>query len=98
MTDSVPVAPPFLTRCEILAELWLNHKTDANFIDFVEYNDLGLPIAYAIANNVVEPKPMAETFVNETFDQLCEELGLVNDINWVNLDQMLTWIVEDEDE
>jgi len=78
--------------------LWLDYKNDKQFTDFIEYNDLGLPIAYAIANNIVDSKPMAEKFVNESFDLLCDGLGLVNDIHWTDLTQMLTWIEQDEDE
>lgn len=98
MTESVSATTPFLTKCEILAELWLDYKSDKQFADFIEYNDLGLPIAYAIANGIVESKPMAEKFINESFDLLLDGLGLVDDVSWKDLTQMLTWIEEDETE
>lgn len=100
MTESVSATTPYLTKCEILAELWLDYKSDKQFADFIEYNDLGLPIAYAIANGIVESKPMAEKFINESFDLLLDGLGLIDGdgIVWTDLTKMLTWIEEDETE
>jgi hypothetical protein len=49
-----------------LGELWLKYRSDEEFEDFLDYNDLGLPIAYAIANNIVKPLDLAKSFVDET--------------------------------
>jgi hypothetical protein len=69
--------------------LWLNYRQDEQFQDFIEYNDLGLPIAYAIANDIVKSTEMAERFVEETFDLLIAAVDLVDDVGWDNLDDML---------
>lgn len=66
MTDKT--STPFSNRCEILAELWVEYKNDTEFEDFLDYNDLGLPLAYAIATDIIPPSPKAEMFINETFD------------------------------
>jgi hypothetical protein len=79
----------FSDKCQILAELWLKYRTDPEFEDFLEYNDLGLPIAYAIANNIVKPTEMAERFVEETFDLFLAALEIEDD-GWDNLDEMLS--------
>jgi hypothetical protein len=58
-------------------------------LDFIEYNDMGLPIAYAIAEGIVKSTELAEGFVNETFDLLL--LGLeIDDTGFQNLDEMLS--------
>ena len=80
---------PFSNKCEILGELWLKYRSEEEFEDFLEYNDLGLPIAYAIANDIVKPLDLAKSFVDETFDLLLVSLGIEDD-NWENLDQMLS--------
>jgi hypothetical protein len=80
---------PFSSKCEILGELWLKYRSEEEFEDFLEYNDLGLPIAYAIANDIVKPLDLAKSFVDETFDLLLVSLGIEDD-NWENLDQMLS--------
>jgi hypothetical protein len=79
---------PFLTKCEILSDLWLNYKADDEFKDFIEYNDLGLPLAYAIAEGIVEATPIATRFVEETFELLLAGLA-IEDEGFDNLDEML---------
>jgi hypothetical protein len=64
----------YSNKCEILAELWTDYRDDEEFTDFIDYNDLGLPLAYAIANGIVESNQIAEGFVLETFRLLI--LGL----------------------
>jgi hypothetical protein len=50
-----------------LAELWIQYKNDDNFADFMQYNDLGMPLAYAISNGIIEVSKQATLFVEETF-------------------------------
>ena len=80
---------PFSNKCEILGELWLKYRSEEEFEDYIEYNDLGLPIAYAIANDIVKSTDMAKAFVEETFDLLLAGLG-VDDNGWDNLDELLS--------
>jgi hypothetical protein len=80
---------PFSNKCEILGELWMKYRSEEKFEDFLEYNDLGLPIAYAIANEIVKSTEMAKSFIEETFDLLLVALGL-EDEAWENLDEMLS--------
>jgi hypothetical protein len=80
---------PFSDKCQILGDLWLRYRSEPEFEDFLEYNDLGLPIAYAIANGIVKSTEMAEKFVNESFDLLIASLKL-EDTGWDNLDELLS--------
>jgi hypothetical protein len=66
----------FETKCEILADLWLNYRGDEQFTDFIEYNDIGLPLAYAITNSIVESNEIAQRFIGETFDLLLAGLEI----------------------
>jgi hypothetical protein len=54
----------------------LNYKQDPEFADFIEYADLGLPLAYAISNGIIETAPLAENFIVETFDLLLGALEI----------------------
>jgi hypothetical protein len=65
----------------------MEFRNDENFADFIEYNDLGLPLAYAFANGIASPKGNAEDFINETFDVLLGAMG-VEDIGFANLDEL----------
>lgn len=79
---------PFETRVSILAELWLDYRQDEEFKDFIEYNDMGLPMAYFIQEDMVTPKPMAIQFVNETFDVLLAGLE-IEDTGFESLTDLL---------
>jgi hypothetical protein len=72
----------------ILADLWLNYRDDEEFRDFVEYNDLGLPLSYAIANGIVETNPIVENFIDESFQLLLAGLG-IEDTGFESLDDLL---------
>jgi len=61
---------PLSNQCDILAELWIQYKDDENFADFIQYNDLGLPLAYALSNGIIEASERAKAFVEETFSTL----------------------------
>lgn len=81
---------PFKTRCAILGTLWLEYSTDEDLEDFVKYNDLGLPIAFAIAEDIVESNPVAEGYINETWDLLLAALQ-IDDIGFGKLDDLFTY-------
>lgn len=76
-------------KAAILADLWLNYRQDVDFADFIEYNDLGLPLAYAISESIVESTEIAARFVEETFDLLLEGLDIEEDTGFETLDDML---------
>jgi hypothetical protein len=80
---------PFTNRTMMLADLWMNYRGDEEFNDFIEYNDLGMPLAYAIANNIVEKTAMAETLINETFELLLAALEIPEDEGFDSLDDLL---------
>jgi hypothetical protein len=76
-------------KTEILADLWLNYRHDEEFQDFVEYNDIGLPLAYAIANGIVKNTDLAEGYIVETFDLLLAGLEIDEDTGFETLDDLL---------
>ena len=76
-------------KTAILADLFLNYRDDEEFTDFISYNDIGLPVAYAIDNKIVKGTEMSDQFINETFELLIAALG-VEDIGFETLDEMFT--------
>jgi hypothetical protein len=78
----------FSNQCSILSELWLDYRDDEEFQDFIEYNDLGLPLAYAFANGIVEQSSIGEGFVTEAFGLLLAGLD-VEDTGFDNLQDIL---------
>ena len=78
----------FKNKCQILAEIWLDYQDDAEFSDFIEYNDLGLPLAYAISTGIVEKSDGAKNFINETFELLLAGLE-IEDTGFEDLESVL---------
>jgi hypothetical protein len=76
-------------KVTILSELWLNYRADEDFADYIEYNDLGLPLAYLVDNGVVKMEnEMSVNLINETWDLLLAGLG-IEDTGFETLDNML---------
>ena len=78
----------FENKITILAELWMNYRDDEELEDFVEYNDLGLPLAYFLMNEIVLPTSQSELYINETYDLFIASLQ-VADKEWESLDELL---------
>jgi hypothetical protein len=87
----------FETKCAILSDLWLNYKDNEELADFVEYNDLGLPLAYLIHTNLVTVTDEGMPYVDETFNLLCTALGLDSDEEYISLNELME-LQDDEDE
>jgi hypothetical protein len=66
----------------------MDYRKDEQFADFIEYNDLGLPLAYAIAEGIVERTDMSATFINEAFEILLAALS-VEDTGYETLEELL---------
>jgi hypothetical protein len=79
----------FENKTQILADLWLNYRADGDFTDFVEYNDLGLPLAYAISAGIVPATDRATEFVEETFALLLAGMDITEDTGFESLDDLL---------
>ena len=78
----------FENKITIRAELWMNYRDDEDLQDFVEYNDLGLPLAYFLMNEIVLPTSQSELYINETYDLFIASLQ-VEDRQWESLDEVL---------
>lgn len=84
------MATTFENQCLILSEVWMNYRDDNDFEDFVVYNDLGLPLAHFIHEEIVKSTPQAEIFISETFDLLLMALGADENEAYETLEDLLT--------
>lgn len=66
----------FESKALIIGQIWMHHKKDREFADFFAYNDLGVPLAFALAEGIIGLTPGLEEIVNETFDSLLEALNI----------------------
>jgi hypothetical protein len=91
------MATTFENKCAILSDLWLNYKDDAELRDFVEYNDLGLPLAYLIHTDLVTVKESGISYIDETFNLLCNGVGVDLDGEYESLNELMELDEEEED-
>ena len=91
------MATTFENKCAILSDLWLNYKDNEELADFVEYNDLGLPLAYLIHTELVSVNESGISYVDETFNLLCTGLGVDLDEEYESLNELMELQEDDED-
>lgn len=88
------------TKAEILVE-FLKRKADKEiYDDFFAFNDLGLPLAVVIANDLCDLNEKGVSILNETYISLLVELD-IEDLRkeYNNLDEIFSdGFVPDEDE
>ena len=78
----------YQNKLSILATFWMNERDDDELKEFIEYNDLGLPLAYLLLHEIVLPTEQSESFINETYDSFIASLS-IEDGPWESLDEML---------
>ena len=79
----------YKNKCDILGQLWQDYREETDFEDFVQYNDLGLPLAYLISQEIVKSSPQAEIYVNETFELFILALEADPDEEYESLEDLL---------
>jgi hypothetical protein len=89
---------PYNIKYAILSDLWTQYKTDKDMADFFEYNDLGLPLSFAIEQKIVDSTPIAQVYIEETFELLCESLGLDSDDEYESIEEMLELQADSEED
>jgi hypothetical protein len=88
----------FNTKCDILSDFWLEYKHNKEYADFFDYNDIGLPLAFALSQKIVEVSVLSETYINETFDLFCEALDLDTNDEFASLDEMFEIQADSEED
>jgi hypothetical protein len=77
----------FSNVCEILGQFYVNYRDDNDLGDFIEFNDLGLPLAYLSAENLCEPTEDGTKYILETWELLLASLQ-IEDTGFVNLAEL----------
>jgi len=77
----------FDKKALILGQVWLTLKDDSEWRDFIWYNDIGLPLAFAFSEKIINHTPDLEQYINETWDLLLEAMQL-EDIGFDDIQDM----------
>jgi hypothetical protein len=78
----------FSNKVKILAKLWIDFRDDEKMQDFIEYNDMGLPLAYLSDNELAKPTDLGNKYIEETFDLLLASLDIEEDTGFESLDEL----------
>ena len=78
----------FTKVCEILGVLYANYKEDEEFKDFIDFNDLGLPLAYFASERLCEVSDDGARYIMETWLLFLKGLGLEDTGLWDNLEDL----------
>lgn len=76
-------------KIDILHEVFFNHSNDKRFMEFAEINDLGLPLAHAIWDGIVESTPLAKELIEQTYAMLLDMFVVKDDIGFDSLEDII---------
>jgi hypothetical protein len=82
----------FETLCKILGELYTNYRDSKDFRTFIEFNDLGLPLAFLTSEGlIVELSDDGRRYVIDTFDMFIGSLKVDSEyiVPGMTLDELL---------
>jgi hypothetical protein len=70
----------FANKAGVVGQLWIEFRNDESFSTFMEYNDLGCPLSYMVAEGLVkELSPIGEEMIEETFKMLLNLLEVTEE-------------------
>lgn len=82
-------------KIRILADFYSKYRDDEEMEDFFDYNDLGLPMAYLISEDLVSLKDKGNIYISETWALFLESLE-IQDMGFENLEQVLSFAQKPE--
>lgn len=88
-------------QAAILGNLWINYRDDEIFAEFIAYNDLGLPLAYASDNGIIDVNGLSAGFIGEAFQLLLLMMEIEEDPGYESEEDFLAdlepWLEENSD-
>lgn len=87
----------FSDKCDILATFLLASKEmdiSDDWRDFIVTYDIGLPVAFAVANNIATLIDGMDFYIEDTWDAFCSLLGLDPDLEYSSLTDMFSTSME----
>lgn len=86
-------------KAEIIFEFINDYRDDEAFQDFFNYNDLGVPMAVMIVNDLVILNEGGVKVLDETWESLCENLNDADpEYDYESLNELIEKAVPFEDQ
>ena len=73
-------------KCELIEEFTTRAKQAGVYKDFIEYNDLGIPLATCVVAELADIKNDAKEIIDETYLQMCKVLEVDPDKEYSEFD------------
>ena len=80
------------SKAEILLEFTQDNFNDEVYEEFFDYNDLGIPIAIALTQEMVVLTNKGEELIEETWKELCELFGADPNGHYENIDDVTSFL------
>ena len=74
-------------KCAILGQLYADYQDDEDFKEFIEFNNLGLPLAYMVSENLCGLTSDGEKYITETWKLFLDFL-ILKDRDFESLDEV----------
>ena len=78
------------TKAEILVQFTQDSFNDPDYDEFFDYNDLGIPMAIAVVQDMVILTDAGEQLLEETWKELCLLFNANPDSEYESIDDLTT--------
>ena len=69
----------FSNQVNILGEFYINYREDSELKDFLEFNDIGLPLAYLASEGLCEISDDGKKYVAESWEMFLLAMGITDE-------------------
>ena len=69
----------FSNQINILGEFYINYREDSELKDFLEFNDIGLPLAYLASEGLCEISDDGKKYVAESWEMFLLAMGITDE-------------------
>ena len=85
----------FSNKMEILGEFYFTYRDDKELKEFIEFNDLGLPLAYLASEGLCTVSEEGADYINQTWVLLMASLE-IEDIGFEDINEMMKFAEESQ--
>ena len=69
----------FSNQANILGEFYINYREDSDLKDFLEFNDIGLPLSYLASEGLCDISEDGKKYVAESWEMFLLAMGITDE-------------------
>ena len=78
-----------ISKADIIVQFTQDQFVNQEYDEFFDYNDLGVPMAIALSNGLVNLTEDGEALLNETWKDLCELFNADPEEEYESIDDLM---------